>query len=225
TVSPIRPRGDRLDLAGSALLQEIEDELQRQLVRIVFAGGDRDVEALGLAHAVPPAPVTVEPLDPQRAHEFACSVLRLLARRRRLPLFSEYNNDWPRQVRTYADSVARVNGTGVDGAFLLEQLGQQLGVGPSTGYRVDPRTLCLTLVRQPSMCRCQTCRTKHLHRSAGVCITCHEELRRQPEVSDPARRDYYAWLATEEGGVYRLHCEELTGQTDPLEGQARQARF
>lgn len=37
--------------------------------------------------------------------------------------------------------------------------------------------------------------------------------------------NYYAWLARLPGGAQRLHCEELSGQTDPLEAQARQAQF
>jgi hypothetical protein len=36
---------------------------------------------------------------------------------------------------------------------------------------------------------------------------------------------YYTWLATQDGGIYRLHCEELSGQTDVQDAQARQARF
>src|SRR5690606_30171569 len=31
--------------------------------------------------------------------------------------------------------------------------------------------------------------------------------------------------ATRDGGLFRLHCEELTGQTDPLVSQRRQAQF
>jgi hypothetical protein len=85
-VQPVRDRGPLLDADGRALLQDIRDTLGEQVVRTVFAGGDRDVEALGVAHAIPAAPVTIDSLEPDSAHQFACSVLRLLGRRRRLPV-------------------------------------------------------------------------------------------------------------------------------------------
>ena len=40
-----------------------------------------------------------------------------------------------------------------------------------------------------------------------------------------AASDYYAYLARDAGSAFRLHCEELTGQTGRDESQARQARF
>ncbi|MER6591041.1 DEAD/DEAH box helicase [Micromonospora purpureochromogenes] len=224
-VQPIRDRESLLDADGRALLQKIREVLGQQIVRTVFAGGDRDVEALGVAHAVPAAPITLGSLNPDAAYQFTCSVLRLLGRKRRLPWTSEQVRDWPRVVRDYAEAVANANKCDRDGTGLLDALGDRIGIGPTTGFRVDPSQVRLMLVSEARFWRCGICRTKHLHRSAGVCVTCSRPLGEAPEPGDAAQQDYYAWLAKEDGGAYRLHCEELTGQTDPLEGQARQARF
>jgi hypothetical protein len=224
-VTPIRDRGYLLDTGGRDLLTKIREELGRQVIRTAFAGGDRDVESLGVAHAVPPRSSSFGPLDGELSYQFACSVLRMLGRKRRLPWTSDQAPGWPSVVRDYANAVAELHGYEPGGPALLDEFGEQNGIGPATGFRVDPSQLRLTLATSHHIWRCDLCRTKHLHRSAGVCVTCARRLPSEPEPVGNAQEDYYAWLARQDGGIVRLHCEELTGQTDPLEGQARQARF
>src|SRR5207245_1089849 len=69
---------------------------------------------------------------------------------------------------------------------------------------------------------CSMCRQAHLHASAGACIACGGGLVEEPKSTAV---DYYAHLAISSGPAFRLHCEELTGQTDRREAQARQAQF
>ncbi|GIG58526.1 hypothetical protein Lfu02_28980 [Longispora fulva] len=213
-----------LDNPARDLRSDIEMALGTQIVRTVFAGGDRDMESIGIAHAVPAAPVTIGLLDKGAADQFACSVLRLLGRKRRMLALKPEDN-WPRVVRDYAAAVAKFHGREGEGPTLLEALGERIGVRASTGFQVDPAQVRLLQVHEPCFWRCGVCRTKHLHRSAGICVTCSRPLSESAEPVAAIRQDYYSWLAKEDGGVYRMHCEELTGQTDPLEGQARQARF
>jgi hypothetical protein len=113
---------------------------------------------------------------------------------------------------------------GIEGRDLLDMLSTRIGVGESSGYMADPASVRIAASESGLVWRCATCSSKHLHRSAGTCTSCGRELGASPTALS-AEDDYYAWLATEEGGVFRLHCEELTGQTDPLQAQARQARF
>ncbi|MFI5845609.1 DEAD/DEAH box helicase [Catenuloplanes sp. NPDC051500] len=221
----VRERGTTLDADEQELLTEIQRALGAQVVKTVFAGGDRDFEALGLGHVVPAAPMTLGSLEASVAHEFASSALRMLGRRRRTPWTSKYaERDWPKHLVNYAEKVVELNPCGLDGEGLVETFARRLNAGEQSGYRIDPAEMRLALTSEPAIWRCGTCRTKHLHRSAGICITCLARLPEQPEVTQGGREDYYAWLIREDGG-FRLHCEELTGQTDPLESQARQARF
>ncbi|MFG2043994.1 DEAD/DEAH box helicase [Dactylosporangium sp. NPDC048998] len=224
-VNPITDRpATGLDASLRGLRDTIEELLREQVIRTVFAGGDRDIESLGIAYAVSAAPVTIGLLDAKAADEFASSVLRLLGRRRRFTA-PKMEDDWPREVRDYAKAVAELNDRPDEGPVLLEALGERISVKESTGYRVSPDQVRLYQVRKPEFYRCEKCRTRHLHRSAGVCVTCLHRLPDEPQPIAVGGEDYYRWLAREDGGVYRMHCEELTGQTDPLEGQARQARF
>jgi hypothetical protein len=88
---------------------------------------------------------------------------------------------------------------------------------------LDPRALRLAPAGEHAWV-CRRCRRQHLHGSAGVCTFCRlPELEQVPLTLRPD--DYYAHLATSAGDPFRLHCEELTGQTDREDSAARQAQF
>ena len=56
-------------------------------------------------------------------------------------------------------------------------------------------------------------------------MTCHDPLPGNPDRPTEEVQDYYAYLASGEAETFRLHCEELTGQTNKDEGQQRQRLF
>jgi DEAD/DEAH box helicase domain-containing protein len=73
---------------------------------------------------------------------------------------------------------------------------------------------------------CERCKAVHLHQSCGICYNCFEKL---PTTSIPLSNmifsdDYYLHLATT-AKPYRLHCEELTGQTSKNDSARRQRLF
>jgi len=73
---------------------------------------------------------------------------------------------------------------------------------------------------------CDRCKAVHLHHSCGICYSCFEKL---PLTSVPlsdkdTSDDYYLHLATT-AKPYRLHCEELTGQTSKTDSAKRQRLF
>ena len=47
----------------------------------------------------------------------------------------------------------------------------------------------------------------------------------QPLTSAQLLSDYYSYLATQTEGLFRLNCEELTGQTNKADGRTRQRLF
>src|SRR5262249_48876248 len=73
--------------------------------------------------------------------------------------------------------------------------------------------------------RCSTCSRVHLHRGAGFCTRCNRPLPADPGgiAADLRRRNFLAQRIERPGSsTFRLHCEELTGQTDrPDERQRR----
>lgn len=70
---------------------------------------------------------------------------------------------------------------------------------------------------------CPQCSRPHLNWSGGVCTNCGTALREDPDsrCSDLWERNYYSYLTLKQRPLLRLHCEELTGQTDNQAGRQR----
>jgi hypothetical protein len=90
-------------------------------------------------------------------------------------------------------------------------------------WLIDPKRLWLA-PSGASQWRCGNCSRVHLHSAAGVCTYCNARLG-DAEPRGENDSNYYAWLATEGGPPFRLHCEELTGQTGRDESGRRQTAF
>lgn len=74
---------------------------------------------------------------------------------------------------------------------------------------------------------CIRCKTVHLHPSCGVCCNCYSKsLFKEVITKDELENsdDYYTYLA-KSAEPYRLHCEELTGQTSKGDSTKRQRLF
>ncbi|HMP90810.1 MAG TPA: DEAD/DEAH box helicase [Kiritimatiellia bacterium] len=63
---------------------------------------------------------------------------------------------------------------------------------------------------------CPACQRVHMHRAAGICTGCLALLGNEPEAQCAILHDrnYYANEAVDRRPPLRLHCEELTAQTD-----------
>jgi Lhr-like helicase len=63
---------------------------------------------------------------------------------------------------------------------------------------------------------CNSCRRPHLHRAGGVCTWCQANLNEAPDSNCQTLRNenYYAYEAASRRPPIRMHCEELTAQTD-----------
>ncbi|MBI4773309.1 MAG: DEAD/DEAH box helicase [Deltaproteobacteria bacterium] len=63
---------------------------------------------------------------------------------------------------------------------------------------------------------CPSCQRVHMHRAAGICTGCLAELGIDPDAQCEALygRNYYASEAVDRRKPLRMHCEELTAQTD-----------
>lgn len=71
--------------------------------------------------------------------------------------------------------------------------------------------------RQTQYYKCNHCSTVHLHKSGGVCVFCFNNLNPQPQnstVADLWSENYLTANLNKPYKPFRLHTEELTGQTD-----------
>lgn len=75
---------------------------------------------------------------------------------------------------------------------------------------------------------CENCSRIHWHASAGICSRCLSKLTQSPNQSLTAsqieQRHYYAYEANEGRSSFRIHAEELTGQTQDQAQRQRHFR-
>jgi len=75
---------------------------------------------------------------------------------------------------------------------------------------------------------CSNCQRPHLHKSGGICSNCFKKLEEQPnkDCKDLYSKNYYSnSVIKKDRDPFRLHCEELSAQTDKEEQPKRQRYF
>jgi DNA-directed RNA polymerase subunit M/transcription elongation factor TFIIS len=131
------------------------------------------------------------------------------------------------RVRKYIQEVAdRLAGVDVD--QLREAVHDSLNQEGHSGWIVAARALRVKVVEESDKpWVCDSCRRIHWHPSAGVCSRCFNELPQEPngETAFTMRQSHYyaERVLNTNTPLTRLHCEELTGQTND-QGQ-RQRHF
>ena len=204
-------------------LQRIQGRSLAETMDVVFASGRRSLESLRIAFATADRLGYPPPSD--RVDQGACGVLRLLGARRRL---STHNNagqaNPPAYVIRYLHAIAQRLGLPTN-AYVNDVITYLTGAGCLIQFIVNVPSICLG---RPGAVffECPQCRRIHLHASGGVCTDCQTPLLApQPLAAGGGLADYYAFLATHAGSVFRLNCEELTGQTNKSEARKRQRLF
>lgn len=204
-------------------LRRIQDQSLLESMDVVFASGRRSLESLRLAFATTdrigmPAP---SPL----IQESADGAIRLLGARRRLSTHGAASQPTPpAYVTQYLAAVARMHGL-TPASFATDVLNYLIGAGVPSQHVLIAHNLCLA---RPSAVyfECGQCRRVHLHPAGGVCTDCHVPLGPgQTLAGAQITSDYYGYLATQAGPLFRLNCEELTGQTNKSDGRKRQRLF
>lgn len=209
----------------------------------IFAGRGRSLEALALGWLEPDVDVPVFPgLDAAASQQLAASVTRLLGERKRTLRYIDNPNiafgadrytsafgppeRLPKRVKDYVDAVAEAHRGDPDAlqSAVDAWLVQARIVVSADDYRLDPQCLVFRAAGELEWW-CNHCSTRHLHPSASICISCLRTLGAPRASHRNDETDYYRWLAREERARQRLHCEELTGQTDDGDARARLRLF
>lgn len=222
------PPGFRNDLSPDERRHQnrIENAAREAIAETLFSGGRRDFKSLKLGIVTfdrlgyPPADNVIQ--------EAADSCIRLLGKRRRINTHRSTADD-PRLPKYARDYIAAVASTQAPPPADLERdvtdLLTHAGVF-DRGILLYDR---LFLHRSGEVYfQCDQCGRIHLHASGGICTGCQAPLGHPRRVGiDDAHEpmDYYRWLATDAGPIFRLNCAELTGQTDKLIARDRQRLF
>lgn len=118
------------------------------------------------------------------------------------------NRAYPNQTNIHQEILNKINGFNV-------LVNNCLGI-------IDPKDFDLVLAKEDSeVYICNNCQTPHLHKSGGVCAHCFVNMSNITplEAGSLWAKNYYTQNPEED--IIRLHCEELTGQTDDFEKRQR----
>lgn len=222
------PRGYRAGLqpVEQQLLDQIESSLRRAVIQdVLFADGSRDFESLNLGFLWidGDGPATV-------SDQASAAVIRMLAQRRRWTgSDAEGQPQAPMYIQSYIAAVAgRAGSNPIDiHNDVVARLGGRMNqwlVAPETMYALAPRP---DAAQSIGVYECRRCGRSHLHPAGGVCTTCLRALPTAPTLRrvDAPPADFYEFLARTDAPVFRLRCEELTGQTNTEDRISRQRRF
>jgi Lhr-like helicase len=119
------------------------------------------------------------------------------------------------KLRNFVKAAAAVNS--LNETDLLRSVRQAICLdGEHFDFILDPRHLLIRIALPTDpVWVCEHCMTPHLQ-TAGVCTNCLQAIPVDPQgtCAELHRRNYYASEAVEGRQPLRLHCEELTAQTD-----------
>ena len=216
-----------LDTGEQDHLRRVRESAFREVTDAIFASGRRSLESLGIGLA------TTDrlrfPASRPLVQEAADGVIQLLgSRRNRLDTHgASPQTNPPAYVTRYLQQVANHNAESPPDfeRDVYDLLHRSQVCNPAQTGVLFAGHLCLIRPLE-SFYPCPQCRRLHLHHAGGLCIECLEPLEPAIPVTDmPIEDDYYRFLALHSGDVFRLNCEELTGQTNKSDARHRQRLF
>lgn len=228
---PGPPEGMTGDQGRKTALQAIEQELTPSLLRSMFAHNRMSMEAMaqGRIRVTPTTSIT----GASNSREFIDAVIRILAESFRIQgstIGRDTESGLKTRVWKYARAVLGFRGYNWPGGqkFFIDWLANERIITSKTQVTINGQGLEFIPARDgDSYWKCGRCTTVHLQPSCGVCTNCQAKLPPAQTLTEDIIHDkdnYYLFLA-HEGEPFRLHAEELTGQTDKADKQSRQARF
>ena len=213
------------------LLGKIDDSLTSEIMFTLFQHSTRTLEGLGAAWATFRPTEAVE----DGVENAVDSIIRQMGVRRRYPgqphffgadSIPQSGAPLSRAVRTFLESAVVselqvMNTLRTSNVGVLD--GDTLGISPASLY-IRRGTRKNSAGQTEGWC-CPRCSAFYLHPTGrvSVCPDC-KDVPLQPDVVRETF-DYYLYLAEQSGPAFRLHCEELTGQTDDSERHKRQRWF
>jgi len=239
------------DDAKEEEINRISQSLRKSAWRTLTGRLLYDLEAQGIGHLVfPPSPAPLPP-GGMAADEFlqACnSVLRILAEENRLDpnpwdkQLDGWRHDQPtgaanegsakKRVSGYIAAVAAAGGIN-PGALRESVVAAFMAAGHAQGSDlwavVRLEKLWVRVVDPDDRpWECSNCGRVHWQASAGICSRCLGKLEPRPNGNSPAKtiesEHYYAYEALDSASAFRIHSEELTGQTQDQAQRQRHFR-
>lgn len=217
-----------------AFMDVISQTTKHNVLDIAFNNVKSSFEALGIGYFIPKG-LPIKSLDDTKNQIYATAI-RIMGECHRVYGKQKYTS-FPKRLYNYLDICAE-KGL-LDGyskstrkAFLRDEFFMGLSILNSTNndFSLDGKNLEFIKPNDNDVYwRCPRCNTVHLHKSAGICCACFYDFSND----ENAQQNYSEFIKNNEERNYylaqkqlnRLHCEELTGQTDKNDSPRRQRLF
>lgn len=221
---------DDLGSYGEAYYDKIRLTNKHEQIISLFAHKKKSFEAMKLGYISCVKTSNIE----SRLEQLINSTIRILGEKRRIKGYdTKYPNpkSFPMAVRNMIKAVYDIHSQQsvrekIEG---LKDIMRGMGI-------IDRDYVLLTCDRiafvksYPGMKYwiCPRCKTVHLQPANGICTNCQSKLTIEKVITredlyNP--EDYYLSLVNDTNDIYRLHCEEMTGQTSKSDSRKRQRLF
>jgi DEAD/DEAH box helicase domain-containing protein len=212
---------------GDHLFQKIIAECNTEQLITIFAHKKRSFESMKLGYVT----ANIQNVDPKFS-QFVDVAIRLLGEEWKIVNYESKfpRESYPKSIWNFAKKVfGDINSEGKRPRMdNLKKILSENGIVNYPKIELTGRGLYFKkLLSGDSFWVCNKCNTVHLHPSCGYCCNClgalgEPKIITEKDISDP--NDYYQYLATQ-AVPFRLHCEELTGQTSKEDSSKRQRLF
>ncbi len=205
---------------------EIRKHIEDAIARLLFSRLYFSFESSGLGWATLPNDNNgldrfASPLNLQVFREAFDSTIRILGDLYRhnaadydiRPFYS--SSDFTKRIKSYIQTVASRHRIPEIG--LLESIYAALNAAGHANAILNISHLSVKIATADDpVWECERCRRPHLHASAGICTNCEYSLPPEPNkrCGDLWLNNYLSWATSQGRPPIRLHCEELTAQTD-----------
>ncbi len=203
----------------NAFLQKIRRYCKTEILKIMIGSPKRSFESLGLGYYHVQSSITN--IDP----EFLNSLIRIIGESNRiLSKETEEKESFPRRLWKYINAVKNETHRNHPILDIVKQSFINSNVIKEKDFRLTGEGIVFIPSKEgDNIWECKKCKTKHLHTSMGKCVYCFSDLSENPVklTEKDLTRTYY----TQKKEIDKLHCEELTGQTNTQDALDRQRLF
>ena len=229
---------DNVSLSMKEERAKFRGEAKKETFRVLFGRLYLSFESAGLGYtcldtddAEIEKQLVNKNISPSVIRDICSSFMRILGNKGRY-LPSDYNSeskesidDLPKSICEYISVCAKNNG--LDEENLKVWVWNLVCDKAHSGgiLNIDELHICLT-TSEDDCWVCDNCRLPHLHKSGGVCTNCFAPLHSKPlKCKELYDKNYYSNSVQKDREPFRMHCEELTAQTDKEEQPKRQRYF
>jgi ATP-dependent helicase YprA (DUF1998 family)/rubrerythrin len=191
------------------LFNRIFSKCRTNILEIVFGRNQRSFESLGLGYFV---------IDGFENDALLSSCLRILGESQQI-IGGTYTygkkESYPRKFYDYLQAAKGISKKNSEIKDIKKKMISIL-VAPDDVRLSGENIHFIRVSPETKVWKCPKCGTIHLHSSCGYCTNCFDKLTSEAnfEISDEFLQDNYLTNKTLTEKQKRLHCEELTGQTD-----------